>query len=87
MAYPSNDEVDGGQLKKMIERIEKIEDERSVLGLGIREIYAEAKATGYDARIIKKIITARRKAETARKEEAALLKVYAQAIGQLDLFA
>lgn len=88
MTYPDNEpEVDGSHLKQFIERIEKLEDEKSVIGADIRDIYTEAKSTGFDAKIIKKIVAARKKAAQARKEEAALLKVYAAAIGeQMDLF-
>lgn len=87
MTYPSNSEVDGGHLKAFIERIEKMEDERSAIGEDIKDIYREAKGTGFEPRIIKRIVSLRKKAEQARREEAELLKVYAAAIGQMDLFA
>jgi uncharacterized protein (UPF0335 family) len=86
MTYPSNDGVDGGHLKAFIERIEKLEDEKSEVAETIRDVYSEAKGTGFCPKIIRKIVSARKKAEQARREEAELLRVYASAIGQLDLF-
>lgn len=88
MSYPSNDDdgVDGGHLKAFIERIEKLEDEKSGIAEDIKDVYAEAKGTGFEPKIIKKIVSLRKKAEQARREEAELLKLYADAIGQADLF-
>jgi len=87
MTYPSNEEVDGGHLKAFIQRIEKLEDDKRLVGEDIKDVYAEAKSTGFEPKIIRKIVGLRKKAEQARREEAELLKVYASAIGQKDLFA
>lgn len=85
MTYPSND-IDGGHLRSFIERVEKLEDERSEVAETIRDVYAEMKAAGFEPRVVRRIVSLRKKAEQARREEAELLKVYASAIGQLDLF-
>lgn len=86
MTYPSNEPVDGGHLKTFIQRIETLEDQKAMVGEDIKDVYAEAKSTGFEPKIIRKIVALRKKAEQARREEAELLKVYASAIGQLDLF-
>ena len=52
-----------------------------------KEIYSEAKSVGFDPKIVRKIVAARKKAADARREENELLSLYADAIGQGDLFA
>lgn len=85
MTYPSN-EVDGGQLQSIVSRIEKLEDEKSEISETIRDVYAESKSSGFDPKILRKIVSLRKKAAQARREEAELLRVYASAL-QMDLFA
>lgn len=73
--------ITGGQLKAIIERVERVEEERRELGADIREIYAEAKGNGFDPKIIRQIIRLRRMAEADRAEQEALLDTYMSAIG------
>ena len=79
--------VNGDQLRQLIERVETVEntirEEQEVR----KEIYAEARSVGFDARIIRKIVAARKKAADARREENELLALYSDAIGQGDLFS
>ena len=76
----------GDQLRAYIERIEVIEAERADLAQDVRDTYSEAKGTGYDPKIIRRIVAARKKDKEARDEENALLALYSDAIGQPDLF-
>lgn len=77
------------QLKSIIERIERVEEERKALGADISEIYAEAKGNGFDTKIIRKIIALRKMSAADRQEQEALLETYKSALGmsiQPDLF-
>lgn len=73
--------ITAGQLKSIIERVERIEEERRELGADIREIYAEAKGNGYDPKIIRQIVRLRKLAPADRAEQEALLDTYMSAIG------
>jgi uncharacterized protein (UPF0335 family) len=72
--------VDGGHLKAFIDRIEKLEEEKRALADDVKDIYAEAKGTGFDPKIMRKIIALRKKSADARAEEAELLRLYGDAL-------
>jgi uncharacterized protein (UPF0335 family) len=72
------------QLKQLIERIERLEEEKKALSDDIRDVYAEAKGTGFDTKAIRKIIALRKKDHAERKEEEAILDLYLQALGMAD---
>ena len=59
------------QLRAFIERIERLEEEKKVIGDDIKEVYAEAKGTGFDAKILRKLISLRKKQPQEREEEEA----------------
>ena len=69
------------QLRAFIERIERLEEEKKVIGDDIKEVYAEAKGTGFDVKILRKIISLRRKQPHEREEEDAILDLYMHALG------
>ena len=70
-----------GQLKSLIERIEKLEEEKTALTADIREVYAEAKGNGFDTKIMRQVVRMR-KLETADRQEAeAILDLYLSALG------
>jgi uncharacterized protein (UPF0335 family) len=71
------------QLQQLIQRIEKLEDEKSALMLDIKEVYAEAKSMGFDPKIIKKVVSIRTKDAAKVAEEQALLDTYMNALGML----
>ena len=79
-----NSNVAGAQLKSIIERIERLEEEKKDLGADIREIYTEAKGNGYDPKIIRQIIKMRKMSANDRAEQEALLGTYLAALGMLD---
>ncbi len=73
-----------GQLKSLIERIERLEEEKSALGGDIKEVYGEAKSTGFDTKVMRRIVAMRKKDHATRKEEEAIMDVYLKALGMLD---
>ncbi len=73
--------VNVGQLRSFIERIERLEEEKQALMADIREVFAEAKATGYDVKIMRQVLKLRRMDRDDRAEEETLLEVYKRALG------
>lgn len=72
-----------GQLKSIIERIERLEEEKKAISDDIKEVYAEAKANGYDTKILRKVISLRRKEAAEREEEQSMLDLYMEALGMI----
>jgi uncharacterized protein (UPF0335 family) len=70
-----------GQLKSLVERIEKMEEEKKAIAGDIKEIYAEAKAHGFDTKVLRKVIGLRKKDLHEREEEEAILDLYLHALG------
>lgn len=69
------------QLKSIIERIERLEEEKAGLQSDIKDIYAESKGNGYDVKTLRKIIGLRKKDAAERDEEDHLLDTYKRALG------
>jgi uncharacterized protein (UPF0335 family) len=72
-----------GQLKSIIERIERLEEERKETAEQIKEVYAEAKSSGFDAKTIRKVVSLRKQPTEERQEAEALLDLYLSALGML----
>jgi uncharacterized protein (UPF0335 family) len=72
-----------GQLKSVIERIERLEEDKKAVMEDLKNVYAEAKGNGFDTKVIRKIIRLRKQDTAARQEEEALLDLYLSAIGGL----
>jgi uncharacterized protein (UPF0335 family) len=72
------------QLKSFIDRIERLEEERTALSADIREVYAEAKGTGFDTKIMRQIIRLRKMDKADYQEQEALLELYKRAMDMLD---
>lgn len=72
------------RLRSFLERIERLEEEKAGLTADIREVYAEAKGSGFDTRIMRQIVRLRRMDSAARTEQEALLEVYKRAVGLAD---
>jgi uncharacterized protein (UPF0335 family) len=70
-----------GQLRSIVERIERLEEEKKSIAGDIKEVYAEAKGNGFDIKILRKVISLRKKDADERQEEEALLDVYLAALG------
>ena len=72
-----------GKLKSLVERIERLEEDKAAVANDLKEVYAEAKGDGFDTKILRKVVRLR-KADTAkRQEEEALIELYITAIGGL----
>ncbi|HEY8190240.1 MAG TPA: DUF2312 domain-containing protein [Micavibrio sp.] len=78
--FPKKGETDA-RLRSFIERIERLESEKSELAEDIKEIYGEAKANGYDPKIMRKIVRMRKMDVDKRREEEAITEVYKIAVG------
>ena len=75
--------VAADQLKSIIERIERLEEEKAGLAGDIKDVYAEAKANGFDVKVLRKIIALRKRDHDERSEEEAILELYLQALGMV----
>ena len=73
--------VAGARLKSFIERIERLEEEKSAIASDIKDVYAEAKGTGFDAKTIRKIVSLRKVDTEKRREADEMLELYKSAIG------
>ena len=73
--------VSGERLRSFIQRIEKLEEDKAAVGEDLKEVYAEAKGTGFDTKIIRNIVRLRKKEVEKRREESELLDLYMSAIG------
>ncbi|WP_268878401.1 DUF2312 domain-containing protein [Brucella tritici] len=70
-----------GQLRAFIERIERLEGEKSEIADDIKGVYAELKGSGFDAKTVRAIIRLRKKEDHERQEEQAMLQLYMDALG------
>lgn len=75
-------EIHRDQLKSIVERIERLEEEEKAIKGDKREVYAEAKGNGYDPKVLRKVVAARRRDLDERKEEEAIFDLYMQAVGE-----
>ena len=72
------------QLRQMVEQIERLEEEKKALAGDIRDKYLEAKGLGFDVKVLRKVVSLRKKSQTDRQEEEAILAVYMHALGMVD---
>jgi len=75
--------IAGEQLRSFIERIERLEEERKTLAEDIKEVFTEAKGSGFDTKIMREIIKIRRMDEDDFDEQETLLDIYKRALGML----
>jgi uncharacterized protein (UPF0335 family) len=73
--------VAAGQLRAFIERIERLEEEKKTLSDDIKDVYAELKATGFDTKAVRTIVRLRKKDQSERQEEEAMIDLYKAALG------
>ena len=69
------------RLRSIVERIERLEEERKALGGDIRDIYAEAKSAGFDVKVLRALVSLRKKEPADVEEQETLLDVYRRALG------
>lgn len=69
------------RLRSFVERIERLEEERTALGADIREVYSEAKSVGFDTKILRQVVRLRKMDNADRQEQEELLTIYKEALG------
>lgn len=69
------------QLKSVVDRIERLEEEKSALSADIKEVYAEAKGNGFDVKILRKVIRVRKQDAAERSTEEEMMELYLSAVG------
>ncbi|WP_260483317.1 DUF2312 domain-containing protein [Sphingomicrobium flavum] len=77
----SDGAIAADQLRLLIERIERLEEERKGIADDIKDVYAEAKANGYDTKIMRKIVALRKMESHELQEQDALIETYRAALG------
>ena len=81
MAGPAS--IARDQLRAIVERIEKLEEEKAAIAGDIKEVYAEAKANGYDTKVLRQVVRLRKQDSAERQEIEALLDLYLHALGMI----
>jgi uncharacterized protein (UPF0335 family) len=71
------------QLKAFVERVERLEEEKKAITDDVRDVYAEAKANGYDVKALRTVVKLRKQDVNERKEQEAILETYLHALGML----
>ncbi len=77
----SASEISADRLRSLIKRIEKLEEDKAAIGEDLKEVYSEAKGTGFDTKIIRQIVRLRKVEVEKRREQEELLDLYMSAIG------
>lgn len=75
--------VSVGQLKSVIERVERLEEEKAAIAADIRDIFAEAKANGFDVKVLRQVLKIRKMEKSERDEMEAVLETYLHALGMI----
>lgn len=75
--------VAGDQLRSIVERVERLEEEKKSLSDDIRDVYAEAKSNGFDVKALRAIIRLRKQDKAERQEHEAIVEAYMHALGML----
>lgn len=75
------------QLRSFVERIERLEEEKRAIADDIKDVYAEAKANGFDAKVLRQVVRLRKQEPTERQEQEALLELYMQALDMIPAAA
>lgn len=74
------------QLRSIVERVERLEEEKQAIAGDIRDVYAEAKANGFDVKALRAIVRMRKQDPDQRQEEEAVLATYLGALGMIPAF-
>ena len=72
-----------GRLLSIIQRLERLDEEREAITADMREVFAEAKGEGYDVKILRKVLRIRKQDRAKRQEEDAILDLYLSALGEI----
>lgn len=80
---PNKGNIAADRLKSVVERIERLEEERKSLAADIKDIYAEAKSAGFDVKVLRQLIRMRKQAPAEIEEQETMLDVYRRALGMI----
>ncbi|WP_447909145.1 DUF2312 domain-containing protein [Brevundimonas bullata] len=72
-----------GRLRSIIERLERLEEDKQAVMVDMKEVFAEAKGEGYDVKILRKVLRLRKQDKAKRQEEEAILDLYLSALGEI----
>jgi len=72
------------QLRSVVERLERLDEEKAAIANDIKEVFAEAKGNGFDTKTLRKVLRLRKQDKAERQEEQALLDVYLHALGMAE---
>ena len=72
----------GGRLKSFVERLERLDEDKKAVMADMKEVFAELKGEGFDAKVVRKVLAYRKQDTAKRQEEEALLDLYLSAIGE-----
>jgi len=78
--------ITAGQLRSYIERVERLEEEKAEIAATVREVFAEAKANGFDTKVMRQVIKLRKMEPQDRAEQESLLDLYLRALGMAPDF-
>lgn len=73
--------ISAERLRSIIKRIEKLEEDKAAVGEDLKEVYSEAKGTGFDVKIIRKIVSMRKMEVEKRREQEELIELYKSVLG------
>lgn len=83
MSEGHNSNAENAQLRSFVERVERLEEDKANIAADIREVYAEAKAQGFDVKVMRQVVRIRKMDPTDRREQEELLDIYMRALGML----
>lgn len=83
MEEQTNGSVAADQLRSIIERVERLNEEKQAVTKDIKEVYEEAKGNGFDTKTIRKLVSIRKKDKTERELEESILDLYMSALGMI----
>lgn len=72
-----------GRLTSIIERLERLEEDKQAVMVDMKEVFAEAKGEGYDVKVLRKVLRLRKQDRAKRQEEEAILDLYLSALGEI----
>lgn len=81
---PAADSVAADQLKSFVERAERLNEEKDFINSDLSDLFKEAKANGFNTKVLKKIIAMRKRDYAERQEEQAIMDLYLQALGMAE---
>ncbi len=76
-------QIASGQIRSFVERVERLEAEKKATSDDIKDVYAEAKASGFDPKVLREVIRIRKQDKAKRAEFEAVLELYREALGDL----